>query len=588
MKHRIIGNGEPIIILRGLCRSLEYWLGFEDELAKYFKVVMIDLPGMDDLSEITPMTTKANVDLLAQKIAELKKDIGEPPYNVFGLSLGGMAASGLAYYHPKLVKNLMIASTSSRQFRIPRINFRPLFKILLSAAIYGKSNIHKKIGKYLISNEFIKKSPWILEKWDELLSRQKITVANLFRQLAAAMTSLSPSMLRKLKVPALILAGEDDALVPFRNSVIISKAIKNSVLIVLPGFGHEVTLESASEITNIIKDFVEWQGSSDLKYKYQIIKDTPEGFQLNQLCEEHGDKLEIEILEHIENSYYKTPMYAFYVGHKPDPKLPTIALFAGFHGIEWIGASVLMNFLDHILCSMDWDEGLKETLSKINLCGIPIVNPIGRIEGTRMNGRGIDLMRNSPVIAEKASFMIGGQNLSSHLPWYRGEKLEKENLTVLKFLDDHVMPSPFKLTLDIHSGFVKTSKIWFPYASGRKLPEQEEGMINSIGKYLNKIFKYNMYMYEKQTITYSTNGDFWDYNMDRHCARSVGIYLPYTLEISSYHWMIKDFLVTWNFEHVFNPAKAKEGNVEYLKHVPLLYFFLNLARNYKKFKQKTN
>jgi hypothetical protein len=42
-------------------------------------------------------------------------------------------------------------------------------------------------------------------------------------------------------------------------------------------------------------------------------------------------------------------------------------------------------------------------------------------------------MRNAPVEADKATFLVGGHKISKHLPWYRGEELQVESKALISF-----------------------------------------------------------------------------------------------------------------------------------------------------------
>lgn len=124
------------------------------------------------------------------------------------------------------------------------------------------------------------------------------------------------------------------------------------------------------------------------------------------------------------------PVHAITLGN-PDPALPAVGYFGGVHGLERIGAEVVIAFLQNIVTRLDWDTSLHRLLERVRLVFMPIVNPGGMWAATRANPRGVDLMRNAPLDArEKAPWMLGGQRLSAGLPWYRGrlgDPLEAES-----------------------------------------------------------------------------------------------------------------------------------------------------------------
>ncbi len=583
MKYKIKGQGEPIIILRGLGRTFDYWLDFENELSKHFQVVMINLPGTDDENEITPITIKESAKKVVEKLKEIKHEIGQPPYNFFGLSLGGLTSLAIAYYYPKLVKKVSAGAASITQINYRRMNTSPFMKmIMMQLEPAGPICPHKTLAKFLVSKEYLAKHPEIVDIWDRLWHRQKLSKRNFVRQMVSALFSLTPNMLKRIKAPTLILSGEEDALVPFENSELIKDLIPNAIHISFPKTGHDLTTEHPELIANVLRDFASENNLEQIKDKYQTVKESPEIKKIRVLSEKFPELIKMELLDHVEHNGYRAHIYGFFIGHKPDPKLPTIAFFSCFHGVEWIGGRVLADYLEHLVREMNWDEDAKAMLSKVNICGIPVVNPIGRIERTRQNARGIDLMRNAPIIAERALFLLGGQKFSKNIPWYMGEGIEKENQIVLNFLDNYVYPSELKITLDIHSAFLRHPRIWMPYASGKKVPDKEKKIFNEIKKYLYTIYRHHPYRYEKQTDLYSTHGDFWDYNFDNHLSKGKGIYLPLTLEISSFKWAIKNIMSRWTMEAVFNPLDRHDSRDEYIKHMMIFDFIIKFAKNYKK------
>ena len=334
MKHKIRGKGPVIILLRGLGRTLEYWLDFEHELAKDFRVVMIDLPGVNEEKERTPLTIKTTVKLLVKKIDQLRPEIGEPPYHFFGLSFGGLSAMGIAYYNPELVDTLTIASSSITQLESKRINLIPLLSLLMMELEPGRPPYpNKKIGEYLVSPKYLKEHPEIIRLWDRIWATQELTKVNFISQLVAALFSLTPEMTSRIKAPTMVISGEDDLLVPLENSEIIKNCIPNSIHIRVPEAGHDITTEKPFLIAEMIRDFTRTKDLESTKTKFQEVKQAPELLQLKRLEKRFGDIIILEQLGEVEHKGYKSPINAFFISHKPRPELPTIAFFSCFHGV---------------------------------------------------------------------------------------------------------------------------------------------------------------------------------------------------------------------------------------------------------------
>jgi murein tripeptide amidase MpaA len=134
-----------------------------------------------------------------------------------------------------------------------------------------------------------------------------------------------------------------------------------------------------------------------------------------------------------------------------------LVFFGGVHGLERIGAEVVIAFLQNLVMRLSWDSALLKQLETMRLVFMPIVNPGGMRMGTRANPQGVDLMRNSPIEAQASvPFMVGGQRLSPRLPWYRGEfgkAMEAENQAVCQVVHSELLSRQFSISLDCHSGF---------------------------------------------------------------------------------------------------------------------------------------
>src|SRR5450830_1303207 len=114
------------------------------------------------------------------------------------------------------------------------------------------------------------------------------------------------------------------------------------------------------------------------------------------------------------------PVHVITLGN-PSREVPAVGYFGGVHGLERIGAGVVIAYLQSLVMRLQWDSTLHQQLESVRLVFMPIVNPGGMALGTRANPQGVDLMRNAPVQAQEAvPFLVGGQRLSNRLPWYRG------------------------------------------------------------------------------------------------------------------------------------------------------------------------
>lgn len=248
------------------------------------------------------------------------------------------------------------------------------------------------------------------------------------------------------------------------------------------------------------------------------------------------------------------PVYSIALGN-PDPSVPGVGYFGGVHGLERIGSEVVIAFLQSLVMRLQWDRALHKQLETVRLVFMPIVNPGGMWLGTRANPQGVDLMRNSPVQSlEPVPFLVGGQRISHRLPWFRGQAngvMEPESQAVCELVHAELLPRPFSMALDCHSGFGMTDRIWFPFAHTRS-------PIHHLAEYcaLQHIFaqshSHHRYTFEPQSRQYLAHGDLWDHLYMQASAQDR-VFMPLTLEMGSWLWVKKNPRQLFSRHGIFNP-----------------------------------
>ncbi|MEQ1740048.1 MAG: M14 family zinc carboxypeptidase, partial [Methyloglobulus sp.] len=165
----------------------------------------------------------------------------------------------------------------------------------------------------------------------------------------------------------------------------------------------------------------------------------PELEQLERIIERLGDRAQSKVIERIPYKSLEFPIHCITLG-STEPDVPVLAFFGGVHGLEKIGSEVILSYMQTLCELLDWDEELSARLEKSRLIFVPIVNPVGVYLGTRSNGNGVDLMRNSPTEGVAATKLYGGHRISPLLPWYRGDEfnMEKEAQALCRVVDQHL------------------------------------------------------------------------------------------------------------------------------------------------------
>jgi len=277
------------------------------------------------------------------------------------------------------------------------------------------------------------------------------------------------------------------------------------------------------------------------------------------------------------------PVYVITLGN-PSPDVPAVGYFGGVHGLERIGAEVVMAYLHSLVMRLQWDSTLHKQLESLRLVFMPIVNPGGLALGTRANPNGVDLMRNAPVQAtEPVPFLVGGQRISAGLPWYRGlenQAMESENQAVCAVVTQELLARSFSVSVDCHSGFGARDRIWFPFAYQRA-PMAHLAELRALKNIFVQSNSHHRYVIEPQSLQYLAHGDLWDHLYLQACTRPERIFLPLTLEMGSWLWVKKNPRQLFSRHGIFNPLIAHRQQRVLRQHQLFLDFLARAASGHK-------
>lgn len=304
--------------------------------------------------------------------------------------------------------------------------------------------------------------------------------------------------------------------------------------------------------------------------------------ELERIIDTGGAHFDARIVCEVSCHGQRMPVHVVAMGN-PGIDVPAVGFFGGFHGLERIGAEVVLAHLQNLASRLRWDSTLHTMLESVRLVFMPLVNPGGIWRGTRANLNGIDLMRNAPLeSAERVPWLLGGHRISARLPWYRGEPgqpMEAENRAVCEVVAAELLSRPFSLSVDCHSGFGASDRIWFPFAHTRE-PIAHLAEMHALRDLLQETLCNNRYIFEPQSRQYLAHGDLWDHLYQRSHERPGRVFLPLTLEMGSWIWVKKNPRQLFTRHGIFNPLIEHRQQRVLRRHLPLLDFFARAACSY--------
>ena len=241
----------PLLLITGLGAGLELAGPLEAQLNRRgVRTISYDAPGV---GESTPYIWPRRMSGVARTAEHLLDALGVDTVDVLGVSLGGGVAQQLAHQAPDRVRRLVLAATGPGMAGVPG---SPLVLWrLTSPRRYHQPDYYRRIAGTLYGG-IARTDPDALLHGSLARFTHRPTAWGYASQLYSIAGWTSVTWLGRLRQPTLVLAGDDDPIVPLANGRILARMITDTRLHIVRGGGHLFLLEQPSEVAGIITDFL--------------------------------------------------------------------------------------------------------------------------------------------------------------------------------------------------------------------------------------------------------------------------------------------------------------------------------------------
>lgn len=243
------GEGTPLVICNDFVADASVLDGFVRALAGR-PVLCFDPPGIglsDDVNRWRRMPA------LARLLAELIDRVGlGPSVDVMGIGWGGMLAQQFARDHRNRVRRQVLAATSSGQLMFPG-RIASLFRLARPNGLATVAPDAARARTIFGGRREDECRPVV-----EALARARPATRRGYGAQLYALTGYSSlTWLHRLNVPTLVLAGDDDAIVPMVNARMMALLLPQARLAIIRGGGHWFVLERTDEVVRLLADFLD-------------------------------------------------------------------------------------------------------------------------------------------------------------------------------------------------------------------------------------------------------------------------------------------------------------------------------------------
>jgi poly(3-hydroxyalkanoate) depolymerase len=251
LRTSVRGSGRPLLLITGLGASLDLAWPFERELAaRGVQAVGFDAPGV---GQSTAYRRPRRVPGVARTVERMLDALGYDQVDVLGVSLGGAVAQQLAHQAPRRVRRLVLAATAPGLGGVP--GSPSVLLALATPRRYYQPDYYRRVAGRIYGGQ-ARRDPDALLHGSLARFIERPSVWGYLGQLYAISGWTSLPWLRKLRQPTLVLAGDDDPIVPLVNGRILALCIPGARLRVVRGGGHLFLLERPAVIAAVVARFL--------------------------------------------------------------------------------------------------------------------------------------------------------------------------------------------------------------------------------------------------------------------------------------------------------------------------------------------
>jgi pimeloyl-ACP methyl ester carboxylesterase len=237
---RVVERGEQgpgVILLHGLFGAVSNWDGALPHLAEFARVIALEFPIL------TGHRSEVRVKALAAYTECFIRTRMLQPITLCGNSLGGHVALRMALASPQLVDCLLLSGASGLyEHSVDALPVRPT-----------REYLREHMGRVFADHKFV--TDEAISEVLEILSN-RVNHINLIHAARSAKKDNLLESLKLIKVPTLLLWGENDEVTTMKVAEMFHNNIPNSKLVTIKNCGHAPMIEHPDWFAEEIKKFL--------------------------------------------------------------------------------------------------------------------------------------------------------------------------------------------------------------------------------------------------------------------------------------------------------------------------------------------
>ena len=249
--YTILGSGDPLLLIPGLGSTSALWDSVARALARSFCVILADNRGV---GQSIPKRPPKTLEDFSVDLIELMDHLQIARAHVMGLSLGGMIAYQLAADHSSRVDRLVLVSCTHRFSPY----LREMARLLGHALRYFPPDVFRRTVELLgTAPEYLDTHRDDIERKLATARENAVPRSGVAKQLwCLARHDREDEWGHPIAAPTLVIAGEQDHLIPACYAQRMAQQIRGSEFVVVPGCGHNPFEEKPDVVLPRVTEFL--------------------------------------------------------------------------------------------------------------------------------------------------------------------------------------------------------------------------------------------------------------------------------------------------------------------------------------------
>lgn len=247
------GEGpDDLILIGGLSSDHQVWKSTLRHFSKHFRILIFDNRGAGKSSTPDyPYTTE----MMANDVLQLMDLLGIKRAHVLGHSMGGCIAQQMALLAPEKINKMIVACSRAKPNALA--NMALTMREKLQAAGMPVEMLAEYVMPLLFSETFLQNEMQVkgFIQWT-MQNPHPQSAMGFSHQLHAVKTHNVSDRLSVIHAPTLVIAGDEDILMPKASAKIFSESLENSDFIVISDCAHMPHVEKSREFAEQVMQFL--------------------------------------------------------------------------------------------------------------------------------------------------------------------------------------------------------------------------------------------------------------------------------------------------------------------------------------------